>query len=578
MTQYYRLLQAVLLALASSQVLASGLPADCGQRKHMYTNLIVKGKEAKAGNWPWHTAIFHRVDSVFEYKCGGTIIDKNTILTAAHCVRLSNGIIPSEKLSIQVGRNQLLVADDRAAEHAASRILVDKRYQSGAVDHDIALIKLATDIQFTDYIQPVCLWNRGEDRLLIREREGTIVGFGATATSGFSEVLNEAQLPVVDNQICLESNREIFARTLTNNMYCAGRRNGVNACNGDSGGGMFFLIGEHWFVRGIVSFSPVVESTGACDPQEYVVFTDVARYVDWIAHQLNASFVEAPARSDVHPKLKLLKQDICGTNTYPFHKETEKPVFLTYPWVGLIEYTKQGGTETKTLCHAILISDRYLVTAAQCVYNTKNYKPTSIRLGDYDTSTDQDCDQLDGTVVCADPIQTLPIETITVHQQYNKPRYANDIALIRLRRRADITPENVRPVCLPLSKALRSHKPPTFTRTGWKGSNSQTTMQRSQVNVVESVACQRLYNANRVRLEKTFRQICVERDPVPASGTCVFDRAAAPLQSVQTVDASPRYVLHGILTLGPNKCHLNYPDVYTNIGTYLEWILDNLQE
>lgn len=84
MTQSYLLMRVVLLALASTPILAAGLPADCGQRKHKFTNLIVKGKEAKAGNWPWHTAIFHRVDSVFEYKCGGTIIDKNTILTGEH--------------------------------------------------------------------------------------------------------------------------------------------------------------------------------------------------------------------------------------------------------------------------------------------------------------------------------------------------------------------------------------------------------------------------------------------------------------------------------------------------------------
>lgn len=568
----------VTFSLLLSGSVQGGFPKDCGNRKRKFTQLISGGREARITNWPWHTAIFHREGITFEYKCGGTILDKNTILTAAHCVRVQGGgAIDSEHLSVQVGRNRLHVADDRAQEHAADRILLHRGYHSGAVEHDIALIKLATDITFTDYVQPVCLWDKGDDRLLIRDQPGTVVGFGATGKSNFSEVLNEAQLPVVENQVCIDSNDGVFRQTLTSNMFCAGKRDGVNACNGDSGGGMFFLFGDRWFVRGIVSFSPRIENSNRCDPFEYVAFTDVARYIEWIVHQLNSSFVEAPARSDVHPKLKLLSQDICGVNPYPsVDKEADKPIFLTYPWAGLIEYTQPGTRERKTFCHAILISERYLVTAAQCVYNTKNYKPIAIRLGDYDTSKSQDCDQLDGQSVCASPTQTLNIETVTVHHQYNKPRFANDIALIRLRQAADISQDNVKPICLPLSKALRSFKPPSFTRVGWKGSTTQPLVQRAEVTVVESVNCQRLYNDNRIPLEKTFRQICVERDAAAAG--CVFDISAAPLQAVQTVDGSPRYVLHGLLSFGPNKCHLNFPDVYTNIGTYLAWILDHIQE
>lgn len=568
------------LILLVANLVHAGFPTDCGQRKVKIAQLIVGGQTAKVGNWPWHTAIFHREGGTFEYKCGGTILDKNTILTAAHCVRLANGIIASERLSVQVGRNRLRVADDRAQEHEADRILVHKDFRTDSVQHDIALIKLATDLRFTDYVQPVCVWNKGDDRLLIRDQEGTVVGFGATSTSGFSETLNEARLPVVENQVCIDSNREVFGQTLTSNMFCAGRRDGVNACNGDSGGGLFFLSGDRWYVRGIVSFSPTIESTGRCDPLEYVAFTDVARYIGWIAQSLNSTFVEPVPPVDVHPKLRLLNQDICGANPYPFDKEQDKPVFLTYPWVGLIEYSQDGVREKKTLCHAILISSRYLVTAAQCVYNTKNLRPTAIRLGDYDTSSVQDCDQLDGQRVCSPPTQTLNIETIIIHNQYNKPRFANDIALIRTRQPADITEDNVKPICLPFTKTLRSYKPPTFTRTAFKYSNSQTRIQRSEATVMESVQCQLLYTQHRIPLEKTFRQICVERDEAssPDGGKCIFDVSSAPLQAVQTVDGSPRYVLHGLLSFGPNKCSLNYPDVYTNVGTYLQWILDNVQD
>lgn len=58
------------------------LPKDCGKRHQKTVNLIVEGRPATIGNWPWHTAIFHREGTgTPEYKCGGSILDKSTILT-----------------------------------------------------------------------------------------------------------------------------------------------------------------------------------------------------------------------------------------------------------------------------------------------------------------------------------------------------------------------------------------------------------------------------------------------------------------------------------------------------------------
>lgn len=61
-----------------------------------------------------------------------------------------------------------------------------------------------------------------------------------------------------------------------------------------------------------------------------------------------------------------------------------------------------------------------------------------VRLGDWDTASDVDCETVDGTRVCAEPVQDIGIEEMFAHEMYNKPRYANDIGLIRLARRANI--------------------------------------------------------------------------------------------------------------------------------------------
>ena len=58
-------------------------------------------------------------------------------------------------------------------------------------------------------------------------------------------------------------------------------------CNGDSGGGMVFPRRQSdgsvvWMLRGIVSHSKPQGFPAVCDLSNYVIFTDVAQYLDWI--------------------------------------------------------------------------------------------------------------------------------------------------------------------------------------------------------------------------------------------------------------------------------------------------------
>lgn len=88
------------------------IASDCGRRLDLYYNRIIKGSTTY--HWPWHAAIYHRVKSLPEYRCGGTLINANSVLTAGHCISKSNKPLAPSIVSVSLGRLNLDVNETSA--------------------------------------------------------------------------------------------------------------------------------------------------------------------------------------------------------------------------------------------------------------------------------------------------------------------------------------------------------------------------------------------------------------------------------------------------------------------------------
>ncbi|XP_056906189.1 transmembrane protease serine 5 isoform X1 [Takifugu flavidus] len=246
------------------------LCSECGTRAKLPR--IIGGVEATLGRWPWQVSLYYSN----RHTCGGSIINSQWVVTAAHCVH--NYRLPQVS-SWVVYAGIVTRGSAKVAEHtgyAVEKIIYNKDYNHRSHDGDIALMKLRTPLNFSDTIRPVCLPQYDYD-----PPGGTqcwISGWGYTQPEGAHspDTLKEAPVPIISTKRCNSSC--MYNGEITSRMLCAGYTEGkVDACQGDSGGPLVCQDENVWRLVGVVSWG-----SGCAEPNHPGVYTKVAEFLGWI--------------------------------------------------------------------------------------------------------------------------------------------------------------------------------------------------------------------------------------------------------------------------------------------------------
>ncbi|XP_034667700.1 lectizyme [Drosophila subobscura] len=241
------------------------------------TGFVINGTEAEPHSAPYIVSLATKFDK-HSHICGGTIINKEWILTAAHCI--SN----PENMSAIAGLHTRALVDELTQQRLIDFGRVHESYTGGVGPFDIAILHVSEPFVFNEWVQPAALPTREE----VHEGESHLYGWGQPKSYVLTaaKTLQTVTTELVNYEECADALPETAPLEPTN-ICSSSRQQSVSACNGDSGGPLVVETeNAPSELVGIVSWGYIPCGLA----QLPSVYTRVSAYVDWIQAKQTAYY------------------------------------------------------------------------------------------------------------------------------------------------------------------------------------------------------------------------------------------------------------------------------------------------
>ncbi|XP_054715340.1 transmembrane protease serine 9-like [Uloborus diversus] len=549
---------------------------------------IVGGEAVRHGQYPWMVSMY-RQSYDFRHWCGGSILNEQWVVTAAHCISF-----PDEpwRYEIFAGMHKLSQEDAPTVQHyKVSEVHVHEHFNENSFENDIALLKLQEPLNIKDaggYVNGICLPKNRDDPMGFARA----TGWGHEYRGGVtSDILKQVVLPIVDRDTCNQKyDASSTYKPIFSQMICAGQK-GRDTCQADSGGPLF-QTDDH----GVSTLVGVTSFGIGCADDHPGVYTKIADFRDWMAKIIlgyddGQGFCQITLLPDINlrgtrelRKISVLqlvtlicavgsifgssiprrnKNDPltlegCGYGLYPASGGDrivggEAARHGQYPWT--VSMHRQDN-DFRHWCGGSILNEMWVVTAAHCIKFRNEPWRYEIFAGMQKLS-----DKYGRTV------RRHKVSKVYVHENFNGRSFENDIALLKLKEPLNIKHSGgyINGICLPENR----DDPTGFVRaTGWghtrRGGYVSDILKQVVLPLVDRDTCNQKYRKYSSDKPIFTHMMCAGQR---GRDTCQAD-SGGPL--FQTDDHGVS-TLVGITSFG-RGCAEDHPGVYTKIADFRDWM------
>ncbi|XP_035788725.1 trypsin alpha-3-like [Anopheles albimanus] len=264
----------VCLALATSLVVADRSSETETEAER--APRLIGGTNSPWGQFPAAVSI----NTTFNVHCGGAVVDRQHVLTAAQCVFNTNRrLIDPYWIKIHAGDIALAPVGSRRQTRRVTQIFVHPEFNFATLEHDVAVLRLDRPYELPSNTLNVANRTR---RIVPNGVACQYVGWGTTGpapTAAVSVLQRFLPMTINDRELCNQAT--MHAGRIQESMLCAGNTGASNnaaPCNGNAGNGLYCD-------RALVGILTFGANCGAANNPP--VFTQVRFYNNWIEQQFN---------------------------------------------------------------------------------------------------------------------------------------------------------------------------------------------------------------------------------------------------------------------------------------------------
>ena len=277
---------------------------ECGVPGNFQDSRVANGEDVPSpGAWPWMARLIYPANEESPEKtwCGGALVSRRHVITAAHCVEMRN---LGEPVAVVLGEVDITTEYDcmdtsercgangtqgqecynrvscvePAVKYSVKTITVAPNYDDKGggerfgrkfAINDIAVIELDEEVNFTNLVRPVCLpdaekpFDYPSSPMVLKGWGNDVAGLGAPSSSTVLQMLpGLREIPLEDNEDLAGCRTKLGLPLLQSQMCIESSETSANsnACKGDSGGPVSLHHREsehdpgHWQLVGVISF------------------------------------------------------------------------------------------------------------------------------------------------------------------------------------------------------------------------------------------------------------------------------------------------------------------------------------